>query len=85
MSKPDIHTEKDSIIIIIINLKLTEVKIFTIRNIYIAVAIPLNDKDGMLIKVNERETKYNSWRSKLRIKTLLNNIVHVTLYLSYKM
>ena len=24
-------------------------------NIYIAVAIPLNDKDGMLIKVNEKK------------------------------
>ena len=27
---------------------------FTIKNIYIAVAIPLNDKDSMLIKVNEK-------------------------------
>ena len=30
-------------------------KNFTIKNIYIAVAIPLNDKDGVLIKVNEKE------------------------------
>ena len=37
-----------------IYLTLTEVKFFTIKNIYIAVAIPLNDKDGMLIKVNEK-------------------------------
>ena len=35
-------------------LTLTEVKIVRI-NIYIAVAIPLNDKDGMLIKVNEKK------------------------------
>ena len=34
---------------------LAEVKIFTIKNIYIAVAIPLNDRDGMLIKVNEKK------------------------------
>ena len=37
-----------------IYLTLTEVKFFTIKSIYIAVAIPLNDKDGMLIKVNEK-------------------------------
>ena len=47
------------IIIIIIHLTLTEVKILTIKNIYLAVAIPLNDKDGMLIKVNGKNTKKN--------------------------
>ena len=36
---------------------MTEVKNFTIKNIYIAVAIPLNDKDGMLIKVNKKNYK----------------------------
>ena len=33
-------------------LALTEVKLFTSKNIYIAVAIAINDEDGMLIKVN---------------------------------
>ena len=43
------------LLLLFIYLTLTEVKIFTIKNIYIAVAIPLNDKDGMLIKVNEKK------------------------------
>ena len=48
-------TNLDIIIIItIIYLTLTEVNIFTVNNIYIAVAIPLNNKDCMLIKVNEK-------------------------------
>ena len=34
---------------------MTESKIFTIKNVYIAVAIPLNDKDGMLIEANEKK------------------------------
>ena len=39
---------------------MTEVKIFTIKNIYIAVVIPLNDTDGMLIKASEKKfTKKN--------------------------
>lgn len=37
----------------------------TIKNVYIAVAIPLNDKDGMLVKVNEKKLlqreKPNKW------------------------
>ena len=57
-------TKLDIIIIITtIYLTLTEVNIFTVKNIYIAVAIPLNNKDCMLTKVNEkrnlRKTKYN--------------------------
>ena len=57
-------TNLDIIIIITtIYLTLTEVNIFTVKNIYIAVAIPLNNKDCMLTKVNEkrnlRKTKYN--------------------------
>ena len=48
-------TNLDIIIISsIIYLTLTEVNIFTVKNIYIAVAIPLNNKDCMLIKVNEK-------------------------------
>ena len=43
-----------SFLLLSIYLTLTEVTFFTIKNIYIAVAIPLNDKDGMLIKVNEK-------------------------------
>ena len=31
----------------------------TIKTIYIAVAIPINDKDGMLIKVNENKKSTN--------------------------
>ena len=31
----------------------------TIKNVYIAVAIPINDKDGMLIKVNENKKSAN--------------------------
>ena len=57
-------TNLDIIIIITTTyLTLTEVNIFTVKNIYIAVAIPLNNKDCMLTKVNEkrnlRKTKYN--------------------------
>ena len=57
-------TNLDIIIIITtIYLTLTEVNIFTVKNIYIAVAIPLNNKNCMLTKVNEkrnlRKTKYN--------------------------
>lgn len=37
----------------------------TIKNVYIAVATPLNDKDGMLVKVNEKKLlqreKPNKW------------------------
>ena len=33
-------------------------KNFTIKNIYIALAIPVNDKDGTLIKVNENKKNY---------------------------
>ena len=40
-------------------------KNFTIKNTYIAVAIPINDKDGMLIKLNET-------KKKLQIKTKYN-------------
>ena len=47
-------------IIIIICLTLTVVNIFPIKNSYIAVAIPLNGKDDMLIIVNKK---------KLQIKT----------------
>ena len=43
-----------SSLLLFIYLTLTEVKILTIKNIYIAVATPLNDKDGMLIKANEK-------------------------------
>ena len=62
------------LLLLFIYLTLREVKIFTIKNIYIAVAIPLNNKDGMLNKVNEkknlqRKAKYNE-KNKLRIKTL---------------
>ena len=50
-------------LILFIYLTLTEIQIFTIKNIHISVAISLNNKDGMLIKVNEkklqRKTKYN--------------------------
>ena len=42
------------IIIIITIIYLTLTNIFTVNNIYIAVAIPLNNKDCMLIKVNEK-------------------------------
>ena len=45
-----------------IYLTLTEVKAFTIKNIYIAVAILLNGKDGMLIKVNEK----NNYKEKIK-------------------
>ena len=45
-------------------------------------------KDSMLIKVNEKKLlqrkKNNGQRNKLRIKTVLNNIVLVTLSLSRK-
>ena len=41
--------------LLLIYLTLTEAKIFTMKNIYIAVATPLNDKDVMLIKVNEQK------------------------------
>ena len=41
--------------LLLIYLTLTESKIFTMKNIYIAVATPLNDKDVMLIKVNEQK------------------------------
>ena len=34
---------------------MTKVNIFTIKSIYIAVAIPINDKDGKLVKVNEKK------------------------------
>ena len=52
------------LLLLFIYLTFTEVKVFTIENICIAVAMPpLNDKDRMLIKVNEknlqRKTKYN--------------------------
>ena len=62
------------LLLLFIYLTLREVKIFAIKNIYIAVAIPLNDRDGMLNKVNEkknlqRKAKYNE-KNKLRIKTL---------------
>ena len=43
------------LLLLFIYLTLREVKIFTIKNIYIAVAIPLNNKDGMLNKVNEKK------------------------------
>ena len=62
---------KNIIIIIIylfIYLTLAEAKIFRIKNVYIAVAIPLNDKDGMIIKINEKKiTKKNKiqWLEKL--------------------
>ena len=52
------------LLLLFIYLTLTEVKIFTIKNIYIAVAIPLNDKDGMLIKVNEKKNKYKKLKNK---------------------
>ena len=49
------------IIIIIINIihlfNVDRNKIFTIKKIYIAVAVPLNDKDGMLIKVKKIQKK----------------------------
>ena len=45
-----------------IYLTLTEVKAFTIKNICIAVAILLNGKDGMLIKVNEK----NNYKGKIK-------------------
>ena len=62
------------LLLLFIYLTLREVKIFAIKNIYTAVAIPLNDRDGMLNKVNEkknlqRKAKYNE-KNKLRIKTL---------------
>ena len=47
-------------------LKLTEVKIVQIKNIYIAVAIPINDKDGMLIKVNENKIKKSTNKGKIQ-------------------
>ena len=48
------------LLLLFIYLTLTEVKIFTIKNIYIAVVIPLNDTDGMLIKASEKKfTKKN--------------------------
>ena len=40
-----------------IHVTLTEIKIFTMKNNYLAVAIPLCDKDGMLIKVNKKNYK----------------------------
>ena len=43
------------LLLLFIYLTLTELKIFTIKNNYIAVAIPLKDKDSMLIKVNEKK------------------------------
>ena len=48
------------IIIIIINylFNVDGSKNFTIKNIYIALAIPVNDKDGTLIKVNENKKNY---------------------------
>ena len=53
------------VLVLFIYLTLTEVKIYTIKNVYIAVAIPLNDKDGMLVKVNEKKLlqreKPNKW------------------------
>ena len=52
------------LLLLFIYLTLTELKIFTIKNIYIAVAIPLNDKDGMLIKVNEKKNKYKKLKNK---------------------
>ena len=69
---------------------MTKVNIFTIKSIYIAVAIPINDKDGKLVKVNEKkesrwETKYNGYRNKVRVRTLPNNIVQVTLSLSHRL
>ena len=62
---------KNIIIVIIylfIYLTLAEAKIFRIKNVYIAVAIPLNDKNGMIIKINEKKiTKKNKiqWLEKL--------------------
>ena len=62
---------KNIIIVIIylfIYLTLAEAKIFRIKNVYIAVAIPLNDKDGMIIKINGKKiTKKNKiqWLEKL--------------------
>ena len=43
------------LLLLFIYLTLREVKIFAIKNIYIAVAIPLNDRDGMLNKVSEKK------------------------------
>ena len=49
------------LLLLLIYLTLTEVKTFTIKNNYVSVAIPLNDRDdrddrdGMLIKVNEKK------------------------------
>ena len=74
------------LLLLFIYLTSTEVKNFTIKNIYIAVAIPLNDKEKSQRKKNncKEKTKYNGQRNKLRIKTLMNNIVRVTLSLSHK-
>ena len=47
------------IITIIIHLfNIDRSKHFTMKNIYVAVAITTNHKDGMLIKVNKNKKKY---------------------------
>ena len=46
------------LLLLLLLLLLSLVKNFAIKNIYIAVAIPINDKDGILIKVNENKRIY---------------------------
>ena len=45
------------LLLLVIYLTLTEVNIFTMKNIYIPVAIPLSDKDGTLINFYKKMEK----------------------------